>query len=80
MSCASKFCEWVQIGINVYIPNCKYQVKPHSSPLVSAASAAAIVHRNQFFWWYQQNKFSESIDRQTADSDRLLIIAKGFLK
>ena len=29
---ASEFCEWVQAGIDVYIPHCKYQVKPHSSP------------------------------------------------
>ena len=29
---ASEFCEWVQLGIDVYIPQCKYQVKPHSSP------------------------------------------------
>ena len=27
---ASEFCEWVQVGIDVYIPHCKYQVKPHS--------------------------------------------------
>ena len=46
---ASKFCEWVQVGIHVYIPHRKYQFKPHSSPLFSAASAAAIVHRNHFF-------------------------------
>ena len=24
---ASEFCEWVQVGIDVYIPHCKYQVK-----------------------------------------------------
>ena len=29
---ASEFCEWVQVGIDVYIPNRKYQVIPHSSP------------------------------------------------
>ena len=29
---ASEFCELVQVGIDVYIPHCKYQVKPHSSP------------------------------------------------
>ena len=28
---ASEFCEWVQVGIDVYIPHRKYQVKPHSS-------------------------------------------------
>ena len=40
---ASEFCEWVQVGIDVYIPHRKYQVKPHSSPWFSAACAAAIV-------------------------------------
>ena len=59
-SAASEFCEWVQVGIDVYIPHCKYQVKPHSSPWFSAACAAAIVHRNHFFCLYQQNKSSES--------------------
>ena len=29
---ASEFCKWVQVGIDVYIPHRKYQVKPHSSP------------------------------------------------
>ena len=28
---ASEFGEWVQVGIDVYIPHRKYQVKPHSS-------------------------------------------------
>ena len=40
---ASKFCEWIQVGIDVYIPYCKYQVEPHSSPWFSAA----------FFCFYQ---------------------------
>ena len=26
---ASEFCEWVQVGTDVYIPHRKYQVKPH---------------------------------------------------
>ena len=56
---ASEFCEWVQVGIDVYIRHRKYQVKPHSSPWFSAACAAAIVHRNHFFRLYQQNKSSE---------------------
>ena len=55
-----EFCEWVQVGIDVYIPHRKYQVKSHSFPLFSAACAAAIVHRNHFFCLYQQNKSSES--------------------
>ena len=57
---AGESCEWVQVGIDAYIPHCKYQVKPHSSPWFSAACAAAIVHRNHFFRLYQQNKSSES--------------------
>ena len=57
---ASELCEWVQVGIYVYIPHRKYQVKPHSSPWFSAACAAAIFHRNHFFRLYQQNKSSES--------------------
>ena len=57
---ASEFCEWVQVGIDVYIPHRKCHVKPHSSPWFSATFAAAIVHRNHFFRVYQQNKSSES--------------------
>ena len=53
------FCEWVQVGIDVYIPHRKYQVKPHSSPWFSAACAAAIVHRNHFFCLHQKDKSSE---------------------
>ena len=57
---ASEFCEWVRVGIDVYIPHRKYQVKPHSSPWFSAACTAAIVHRNHFYHLYQQTKSSES--------------------
>ena len=57
---ASEFCEWVQVGIDVYIPHRKYQVKPHSSPWFSAACAAAIVHRNHFFRLHQREKSSDS--------------------
>ena len=57
---ASEFCEWVQVGIDVYISHRRYKVKPHSSPWFSTACAAAIVHRNHFFHFYQQNKSTES--------------------
>ena len=57
---ASKFCEWIQVGIYVITPVCKYQAKPHSSSWFSAARATAIVRRNHFFRLYQQNKSSES--------------------
>ena len=59
-SAASEFFEWVQVGIDVYIPHRKYQVKSHSSPWFSAACAAAIVHRNHFFHLYQREKSSDS--------------------
>ena len=59
-SAASEFCQWVQVGIDVYIPHRKYQVKPHSSPWFSAACAAAMVHRNHFFRLYQREKSSDS--------------------
>ena len=57
---AREFCEWVQVGIYVYITHRKYQVKRLSSPWFSAACAAAMVHRIQFFRLYQQNKSFES--------------------
>ena len=57
---ASEFCEWIQVGIDVYIPHGKYQVKSHSSPWFSAACAAAIVHRNHFFCLYRREKSSDS--------------------
>ena len=66
---ASGFCEWVQVGIDVYIPHRKYQVKPHSSPWFSAACAAAIVHRNHFFCLYQKDKSSESKVKFRQDSN-----------
>ena len=50
----------VLVGIDVYIPHGKHQVKPHSSPWFSAACASCIVHINHFFCFYQQNKSSES--------------------
>ena len=73
---ASQFCEWVQVGIDVHIPHRKYQVKPHLSPWFSAACAAAIVHRNHFFRLYEREKSSDS----RKSLDRLVIVAKGFLK
>ena len=57
---ASKFCEWVQVGIDVYILHHKYQVKPQSSSWFSAAFPTSIVHKNYFFRLYQRNKSSES--------------------
>ena len=73
---ASQFSGWVQVGIHIYIPHKKYQVKSYSSPCFSAACTAAIVHRSNFFLLYQKDKPSDSKE----SSDRLVIVAKGFLK
>ena len=34
---SSNCCEWVQVGIDAYLPHHKYQVKPHSSSWFSTA-------------------------------------------
>ena len=44
-----EICDWVQIGIDLFIPHWKSLVKPHSSSGFKAACAVAIVHRNHFF-------------------------------
>ena len=67
---ARQICEWVQVGIDVYIPHRKYQVKPHSSLWFSAACAAVIVHRNHFFHLYQKGKSSNSKVKFRQASDR----------
>ena len=67
---ASEFCEWVQVGIDVYIPHRKYEVKPHSFLWFSAACAAVIVHRNHFFHLYQIEKSSDSKVKFTQASNR----------
>ena len=66
----------VLIGIDVYTPHRKYQVKLHSFPWFSAACAAAIVHRNHFFVCTKRINFS--ILKYILY--RLVIVAKAFLK
>ena len=39
---ANEFYEWVQFGIDVYIPQHKYQVKPHSSACAAATESTEI--------------------------------------
>ena len=75
---ASEFCEWVQVGIDVYIPHRKYQVKPRSSPWFSAAFAAATVDRNHFFRLNQKDKSDSKVKfRQTSNPcKRVLEAAK----
>ena len=74
---ASEFYECVQVGIDVYIPYRKYQVKPHSSLWFSAACAVVIAHRNHFFRLYQQNKSSESKVKFRRASNRCKRVLEG---
>ena len=59
---ASDFCEWVQVGIGVYIPHLKYQVKPpHLLGFQLLVLLPYVVcYRNHFFHLYQKDKYSES--------------------
>ena len=52
-SASSEFGEQAHVGIDVYTPHGKYQVKPHSYPWFSATSAAAIAQRDHFFRLYR---------------------------
>ena len=74
---ASEICEWVQVGTDVYIPHCKYQVKTHSSPWFSAACAAAIVFIEIIFFICTNMIHLLNLKES---SDRLVILEKGFLK
>ena len=75
---SSEFCEWVKVGIDVYIPHRKYQVKPHSSPWFSVACGAVIVHRNHFFRLYQREKSDSKVNFRQASNrcKRVLDAAK----
>ena len=68
--------EWLQVGIDVYTPHCKYQVKPCSSTWLLAACPAAIGHRNHFFVCTNRINLLNLI----YSLSRLVIVVKGFLK
>ena len=75
---AAEFCEWVQVGIDVYIPHHEYQVNPHSSPWFFAAGVAAIAHRNHPVSIYQRNR--SAVFESKRNFNRLLIVTKSFLE
>ena len=72
---ACEFSEWLQVGIDTYTPNGKYQVKPHLSLLFSPSCAAAIAHRNNFFHLYQRDKSagSRALFRQASNCCKRVI-------
>ena len=57
---ATEFSEWVRLGMDVYVPHRKFQVRPHSSPWFTPACAAAIAHRNHYYNLYHRNNSDES--------------------
>ena len=57
---SKKITEWVEIGIDCYIPDIKFQLKPHSSPWFTPSCAAVIVHRNHYFHQYHTNVTPEN--------------------
>ena len=59
---AGEFCEFVQVGIDIYIPHRKCQVKHHSSPLFSAACAAAIVAESKVKFRQASNRFKRVLE------------------
>ena len=73
---ACEFCELVQVGIDVYILNLKYQVKLHSFPWFSAACAVAKIYRNHFL--VCTNRIN--LQNLEQSSHRLAIVAKRFSK
>ena len=46
---ANEFCDWFLVGIDLHIPHCKYQVKPHSY----LDMFKNIRHFLAFFWTFQ---------------------------
>ena len=74
-SAAIKFCGWVQVGIDVYIPHQVYQVKPYLLPRFSSTWATIITHRNPLFdlaTWTNQLYLRPCLDK-------LVIVAKESL-
>ena len=58
--CAAEVSDWIQTGIDAFVPHRKYQLKSHSSPWFSPACAAAIAHRNHFFHLFRRDNSVEN--------------------
>ena len=63
---AKEITEWVEIGIDGYIPHRKFQLNPHTSPWFTSC-AVAISHRNHYFHQYHHNATPEN-KKQFYDS------------
>ena len=54
-STAKEITEWVEIGIDCYIPHKRFQLKPHSSAWFTPSCATTISHYNHYFHQYHRN-------------------------
>ena len=70
---AIEFGDWVQVGIDVYIPHHKYQVKLHSSPWFSAACAAEL---KEISFIVCPNRTTPNIRQESNCCKRILDAAK----
>ena len=59
-SAAAELNEWINVGIDVFIPSKKFQLKAHSQLWFTPACAAAIAHRNHDFNLHSSTKTDES--------------------
>ena len=69
---ADELSQWINLGMEIYIPSRTYQIKAHSQPWYTPACAAAIAHRNHFFKKYHL--------LGTLDSKRLFREARNRCK
>ena len=63
---AQELSEWLQIGMQAYIPHRSYQVKPHSQPWFTPECAAATCQRNHFFHQYRRNRNADNLEQYRA--------------
>ena len=77
---AKEISEWIQIGIEAYVPSKTYQVRSVSQPWFTPECSAAIAHRNHYFHRYQRSMTTSNLKlfRQARSScKRVLLTAKA---
>ena len=57
---ADEVTDWIQIGMDLFIPSRTYQVKSHSQPWFTPACAAVISHRNHYFHQFHRDGSREA--------------------
>ena len=77
---AKELSEWIQVGIETYVPSKTYQVRPATQPWFTPECSAAIAHRNHYFHRYQRSMTTTNLRlfRQArASCKRVLLTAKA---